>query len=124
MPVLPSPKTVPSLVTICIIPIALTPQLNAGKRTTTVAEVGVSFGFDIYDSITTYLDAVKCRSEELASSLFRVRTQQVPPTAAVAECLISFEAELEALEDLVAKLAGRDAIEPKWAEKIGSKPRS
>ncbi|QLI69206.1 uncharacterized protein G6M90_00g063370 [Metarhizium brunneum] len=67
MPVLPSPKTVPSLVTICIIPIALTPQLNAGKRTTTVAEVGVSFGFDIYDSITTYLDAVKCRSEELAS---------------------------------------------------------
>ncbi|KAH0594546.1 hypothetical protein MHUMG1_07897 [Metarhizium humberi] len=67
MPVLPSPKTVPSLVTICIIPIALTLQLNAGKRTTTVAEVGVSFGFDIYDSITTYLDAVKCHSEELAS---------------------------------------------------------
>ncbi|KAG8424751.1 hypothetical protein J3458_001518 [Metarhizium acridum] len=99
-------------------------QSRAGIMMTTMAEVGISFGFDMYDGITTYLDAVKCRSEELASVrqkktrlsrtsspesttvLSRVRTQPVFSTAAVTECLVSFEAELKALGDISGK-AGR-----------------
>lgn len=90
----------------------------------------ISLGLQTYSGITTYLDAIDCRDEELLSvrrqndalhnaiaeinkSLPRLSArQEFSAPAAAATCLTSCEMELKALQKLVAELAGSDTATP------------
>lgn len=94
----------------------------------------VSLGLQVGSGITQYLDAVKCRAEELESARQYVRTlqgvlqiidnysprlqaQQPPSLTAVGACLQSSEAELKALAAHVTKLSGGTTANPNFLER-------
>ncbi|KAK8044797.1 hypothetical protein PG993_004821 [Apiospora rasikravindrae] len=100
----------------------------------------VSLSLHLTSGITNYLDAVKCRAEELASarghneslrqtivvlqSTLR-KTQPLHPasTQIVVDALKPCETELKSLEDLVARLAGCGTGTNTWKSKLLDKSR-
>jgi chromosome segregation ATPase len=95
----------------------------------------VSLGLQVCGGITSYLDALKCREQDIASarqqtdcldkalqvveaSLPQPQQEHQAPTAAVRGCLDSCSQELEALQTLVAQLAGPDQALSGGREKI------
>lgn len=102
------------------------PKSNSDIDVIVMAGLGagaISLGLDVCSGIATYLDAVKCRHEELASirrknnalqAIFkainnylpRIDAQNGSSITSVTECLSSAEAELKALETLTTHLTG------------------
>lgn len=95
----------------------------------------VSLGLQVCGGITSYLDALKCGEQDIAStrqqtdcldktlqvvkaSLPQPRQEHQAPTAAVHSCLDSCSQELKALQTLMAQLAGPDQALSGGREKI------
>ncbi|AEO69059.1 uncharacterized protein THITE_42560 [Thermothielavioides terrestris NRRL 8126] len=95
----------------------------------------VSLGLQVYGGITSYLDALKCRKEDIASarqqvecldkalqvvktSLPQLQQEHQAPTAAVRGCLDSCSRELKGLQTLIAELAGPDKATSGGKEKV------
>lgn len=85
----------------------------------------VSLGLQVCGGITSYIDALNCREQDIASarqqteclektlqvvetSLAQLQHEHQTPTAAVRGCMDSCNQELEALRSLVVELAGPD----------------
>lgn len=97
----------------------------------------VSLGIQVSAGITTYLDAIKCRAEDIASVKQQVRSfdgvlrsvqsalgnvdstrkNQVSVTA-ITDCLASCETELKSLEVFVLKLTGSGPSQASFKDKI------
>ncbi|KAK7750502.1 hypothetical protein SLS62_007581 [Diatrype stigma] len=100
----------------------------------------ISLGIQIGGGIITYLNAIKCRADDIASvkrqaqnfetvlsiiqaALDRVDPSHQVPISAVAECLGSCEAEIKGLEDFVSEIAGGSSSQPTFKDKVKEKAR-
>ncbi|EMR71891.1 putative ankyrin repeat-containing protein [Eutypa lata UCREL1] len=100
----------------------------------------VSLGIQVCGGITAYLDAVKCRADDITSvnrqaqnfgnvlriiqtALARVDPSHQVSTTVVDECLKSCESEVKGLKDFVSGLVGSDISQPKFMDKIKEKTR-
>lgn len=100
----------------------------------------VSLGIQVGGGIITYLDAIKCRADDIASvkrqaqnfekvlriiqtALSRVDSSHQVPTTVVAECLESCEAELKGLDDFVSELTGGSSSQPSFKDKVKEKAK-
>lgn len=104
--------------------------------------IGVaSLGLQVCGGITTYLDAVQCREQEIASvrqqnevlngalqavesSLSRLEPSYQISTAAVLGCLESCKTELNALETITTNLTNTDRAEGSLTGRIKDKSKA
>lgn len=100
----------------------------------------VSLGIQVCAGITTYLDAVKARAEDLASvkrqvhnfesvlrnvkdALVKVDSSHGTTTSVITGCLASCEAELKSLKDFVQELTGDDHSQTNFKDKVREQTR-
>ena len=103
--------------------------------------VGVlSLGLEVSGGIVTYIDALNCRSKDIASveqqndllqkslkviatSLSRLRPDHAEAAAVVIGCLDSCKKELSALNTLVSDLSACDKSTTSWNERLMGKEK-
>lgn len=95
----------------------------------------ISLGLQTYQGISTYLDAVQCRDEEIASvrrkndslhralsaikvSMSRLKQQNQLSTLTLTACHESCKAEIQALERFMAGILACDSISPEWIKRV------